>query len=443
MAILKVLPLVVILAPAGFCRRYETIGFGSSGIVLLSGEEPNPVEKQAPIELDEDLRRAETEWRYAWAHEKPQVKAFFYQQLPKVMPQFFAVWPKLDRSTGETVEMFARRFLGQSSGYGWTLDLSPTVFCELAYEGFLSTSIEVPVSGFSPLQVMLPWNERSRHVLDWNKVHVGRKIRKFAKHYHVTADTAFDQVLLGCIRIHGEDWLFRGLRAVLRDVFDHGYLGTRDVNVSVHTFELWDKGGRLVAGDLGYAVGGVYTSMTGFRLHDTDGAGKMQMVLTAALLEKMGFLWWDLGMVMRYKEELGAHVVSREAFMRRLRQDRDRHVEFGHHRVNGKEVLDPFLRRQKVLQALPGTSFEKASPPASRRPLRPPLMVSRRQEVSSPAALLEGTLPVLHRPSAQDTETPWHSVTPQRPSGRSCSGNEGVDPRVASVVGPVGVNCGR
>ena len=35
--------------------------------------------------------------------------------------------------------------------------------------------------------------------------------------------------------------------------------------------------------------------MTGFRQKDARGAGAVQMLLTAGLLEKMGYKWWDLG----------------------------------------------------------------------------------------------------------------------------------------------------
>merc|ERR1719464_2573112 len=101
----------------------------------------------------------------------------------------------------------------------------------------------------------------------------------------------------------------------------------------MHSFELWDAEGRLVAGDVGYVVGGVYCSMTGFRAQHTQGAGEVQLVLTAALLHKMGFDWLDFGQVLRYKERLGARVVGRLAYLERLWASRDKRTVFGHPRI--------------------------------------------------------------------------------------------------------------
>ncbi len=72
---------------------------------------------------------------------------------------------------------------------------------------------------------------------------------------------------------------------------------------------------RQVAGDLGYTVGACYTSMTGFRRAATHGCGTVQLVCTYALLRRCGFAFWDLGMVMKYKEQLGARVVTRREFV--------------------------------------------------------------------------------------------------------------------------------
>mmetsp|Transcript_75999 Transcript_75999/g.219478 ORF Transcript_75999/g.219478 Transcript_75999/m.219478 type:complete len:323 (-) Transcript_75999:130-1098(-) len=284
----------------------------------------------------EDLRRDDA----GWESEPANARAYYYKTLPRSI-SIFRQWPMLDSSV-ETAAAFAERFLSQGQGYSWTLDFSGDLFCELAYEGFLSTSLQIGTPS-EPLQVMLPWNDPTRNSLDWQELHISRNTRKRAKRYSMTVDTAYDEVILNCIKMHGEGWLYRGLRALLRRLFNVGYRGKSDIHVGVHSFELWDSDGRLVAGDLGYTVGGVYTSMTGFRLQHTQGAGEVQLVLTAALLCKMGYSWWDLGMVMKYKAALGARVVSRKDFVDRLRRDRDRRVTFGHERIGGQEILQSFL----------------------------------------------------------------------------------------------------
>lgn len=276
-----------------------------------------------------DLRKHDATWT--------QVDARQQQYLRMCLLRFpsFAKMPYAESK--EDPAKYTERFLQQPGAYGFTLEFSPELFCELAYEGFLSTSTEVPSDG-DPIQVMLPWIDPIRNTLDFSDTHLPRQVRKKAKGYSMTVDTALDDVILGCVRMHGEAWLFRGLRWLLRKLFKEGYQGTRDIQVGVHTFELWE-GGELVAGELGYTVGSVYTSMTGFRNAGTKGAGAVQLALTSALLEKMGYAWWDLGMVLKYKAKLGAKVVSRADFVERLRACRDKRTTFAHDRVSGQELL--------------------------------------------------------------------------------------------------------
>lgn len=280
-----------------------------------------------------DLRKHDAAWQEPSAHVKAHYRRILLEHVP-----FFADKPFIDYKLDSIVD-YTRAFLAQPQGYGWSLDFCPNFFCELAYEGFLSTALEIPLGSDVMLQVMLPWIDPKRNSLDFNDTHISRQVQKRAKRYTMTVDTAYDEVMLGCIWQHGEGWLYRGLRWTLRTLFKNGYTGSRDIHVGVHSFELWDSDGRLVAGDLGYTVGGVYTSMTGFRLQCSQGAGEVQLVLTSALLQKMGYSWWDLGMVMKYKARLGARVITRAAFIDRLHKDRDKRIKFHHERSGGQELL--------------------------------------------------------------------------------------------------------
>ena len=82
------------------------------------------------------------------------------------------------------------------------MDFDANAFCELAYEGFLTTSMEVG-GGTDPIQVLLPWIAVKRNSLDWKEVHINRSTAKRAKKYYLTTDQDYDGVMLGCIRQHG------------------------------------------------------------------------------------------------------------------------------------------------------------------------------------------------------------------------------------------------
>merc|ERR1712232_892096 len=207
---------------------------------------------------------------------------------------------------------------------------SPSFFCELAYEGFNPISLQIASDNDFMIQVLTPWFGPKRYILNCLETHISKQVRKRAKRYTMTLDTAFDEVLLGCVRQHGEAWLYRGVRWVLRTLWQKSYKDDHKIHFSIHTFELWDNDGRLVAGDLGYTVGGLYVSMTGFRLQHTKGAGDVQMVLMAALLHKMGCDWFDLGMLIKYKARLGATVIDRSGFLERLHCLRDKRIDLSH-----------------------------------------------------------------------------------------------------------------
>ena len=153
-------------------------------------------------------------------------------------------------------ENYAREFMNQSSAYGLSLAFQPHLFCEFAYFGFLNTGCEVDISDGPPIQLMLPWIDPKRATLEWADYHIPKKVKKHAKRYRITVDTAYNDVILQCIHQHGEGWLYRGCRKVLRALFTHGYKKCGgndqriiDANVGVHSVEMREAAtGRLVAG---------------------------------------------------------------------------------------------------------------------------------------------------------------------------------------------------
>lgn len=132
----------------------------------------------------------------------------------------------------------------------------------------------------------------------------------------------FDDVCEGIIKQHGENWFYPPLVSALKKINCLKISSTDNLgSVSVHSFEVWDKNGDLVAGEAGYAVGGCYTSLSGY--YEANSAGSVQMAATGCLLRSHGFHMWDLGMDLEYKRSLGAILLSKGEFFDKLKNCRD------------------------------------------------------------------------------------------------------------------------
>jgi Leu/Phe-tRNA-protein transferase len=146
----------------------------------------------------------------------------------------------------------------------------------------------------------------------------------------------------GCIKQHGRDWLMQPLVAAFCDMFrqqrrdselasqppqqppqqqpqqqqqqQQSKLG---FTVRLHSIEIWQDG-KLVAGELGYSVGSIYTSQTGF--YTVSGSGSVQLLALGKLLRRRGCTLWDFGMVMEYKTDMGATAMPRAEWRKTIRQ---------------------------------------------------------------------------------------------------------------------------
>jgi Leu/Phe-tRNA-protein transferase len=199
----------------------------------------------------------------------------------------------------------------------WATCYRPEFVAELMYRGFLPMAFaEGKVEVITPkLHVM-----RSLVMFgDVPKPH-GSSMKK-AKKFEFTADTAFAEVAAGIVKIHDHSWFYPNLVKTFTRMNQAGENGWFNGRVRVHSFEVWQDN-KLVAGECGYSCGKVYTSLSGFTF--VDGAGTVQMYAMANHLKSLGFVVWDLGMQMEYKEhEFGAKQYPRLEFLKILSNYRD------------------------------------------------------------------------------------------------------------------------
>jgi Leu/Phe-tRNA-protein transferase len=190
------------------------------------------------------------------------------------------------------------------------LDFSPAFIARLMGAGFLvmSTAIEDAV-------LVLPKIHITRSILDFQDLHVKKSIRRFLPRYELRVDSDFYYVLWRCVAVHGDGWLTDSLIDSICRIHELRADAVRPVSFALYRSGSGDD--FPVAGEFGVMCGRVYTSYSGY--YDADNAGTVQLVLTAQYLQNAGFAFFDLGMPLPYKDDLGTHNLDTRHFVERFR----------------------------------------------------------------------------------------------------------------------------
>lgn len=204
--------------------------------------------------------------------------------------------------------------LDTTNNYYWSDDWSEEFYIKLAYSGFIATSLETK-DGL----VLLPELQFEHALLDFKDLHIPKKVQKLLNcdKYIFSQNTRFDEVVDQIDKLHEHNWLKGRYIDLLKSLYEKNDL--RD-DFKVFSFEvLCSSTKKLVAGEVGYKTGGVYTSLSGFSLREKEynNFGTLQLVLLAKHLEKAGYAFWNLGHPhMDYKKKLGAKIYSRDEFLK-------------------------------------------------------------------------------------------------------------------------------
>eukprot|EP00404_Azadinium_spinosum_P061683 CAMPEP_0180698032 /NCGR_PEP_ID=MMETSP1038_2-20121128/3811_1 /TAXON_ID=632150 /ORGANISM="Azadinium spinosum, Strain 3D9" /LENGTH=179 /DNA_ID=CAMNT_0022729581 /DNA_START=27 /DNA_END=567 /DNA_ORIENTATION=- len=133
-----------------------------------------------PSLTHQDLRRHDEDWELLDENKKSALRA-------KLVGRMDA-GPYIDRAKFSASEC-SRMLLSKKLEFAWTLEYSPVYWCDLVYEGIVPIGCEC-FNGSEPIQILLLACELRWSVLDFPKTHVSRQVRKKAKQYTMTVDTA-------------------------------------------------------------------------------------------------------------------------------------------------------------------------------------------------------------------------------------------------------------
>jgi len=198
----------------------------------------------------------------------------------------------------------------------------PYFIAKLMEAGFLVMSVNI--SEEDPLYLLLPKLHLVRSALFYENLHIKKSVRKLLNRYELKADTDFDYIIDRCVEKHGDDWLTVPLVENIKKIRQIA-IANNPAQETLSpvpyaypaSFALY-RGGEFVAGEFGVVCGKVYTSYSGF--YDEDNAGTVQLILAARYLQEHGFSFFDLGMPLDYKSDLGAVDITPQEFVRLFRE---------------------------------------------------------------------------------------------------------------------------
>jgi leucyl/phenylalanyl-tRNA--protein transferase len=154
------------------------------------------------------------------------------------------------------------------------------------------------------------WSPARRGVLPLDGLRVSRSLRKSARRYRVTFDTAYDDVVAGCADASRPGaWIDDQIVVAYRRLHDLGY---------VHSVEVW-RGDDLVGGLYGVAIGGLFAGESMF--HRQRDASKVALLALVELLDdgqpdRLLDVQWSTP----HLASLGVVEVSRASYLRMLRR---------------------------------------------------------------------------------------------------------------------------
>ncbi len=221
-----------------------------------------------------------------------------------------------------------RIYPNRSVTHHWSDCWDADFYVALARAGFISIAQRDRRHG----DLLLPEIQSAYAVLDWPAIHVSSHVRQLRRSGRVEEEGIELRVAPDCravveriVEQHEPScWLIPPYRELVYGLARAGPA----TGIEMHGVELWSTHrGELVAGELGYTIGRIYTSLSGFCSPDErtwNHFGSLQLVLLSERLRDVGYAFWNLGHpYMDYKLDLGARVLDRDAFLHRWYAHRD------------------------------------------------------------------------------------------------------------------------
>jgi leucyl/phenylalanyl-tRNA---protein transferase len=177
---------------------------------------------------------------------------------------------------------------------------------------------------YSDDQPILWWSPDPRFVLQLEKFHISRSLRKTLRQgiFQVTLDRAFDEVIAECAAVprvgQNGTWITSEMQEAYINLHALGY---------AHSVETWFEE-KLAGGIYGVSLGKAFFGESMF--HRKTNASKVALAALVEKLKSWSFHFLDAQMTTEHMMSLGAREVSRRIFLKQL------HLALEHPTKRGK-----------------------------------------------------------------------------------------------------------
>jgi len=160
---------------------------------------------------------------------------------------------------------------------------------------------------------VLWWSPDPRFVLDPEKIHISKSMRKFIRNsqFSFSVDQDFPSVIHACAGASRKDqvgtWIVPEMERAYIRLHTLGY---------AHSVEVWHRG-KLVGGLYGVSLGNAYFGESMFSMESN--ASKSAFILLVLALQEKGFTMIDCQVHTPHLESLGADEIPRENFLEKLK----------------------------------------------------------------------------------------------------------------------------
>jgi leucyl/phenylalanyl-tRNA---protein transferase len=163
------------------------------------------------------------------------------------------------------------------------------------------------------------WSPDPRAVIEPGDLHVSRSMRRFLRShgFGLSWDRAFGAVMRACAAREEGTWILPEMIEAYAELHRSGH---------AHSIEVW-KGGTLVGGLYGVQRGALFAAESMF--HRATNASKLALIECVERVAARGIELVDVQFPTPHLESLGATVIPRAEYRRRLLRSRHKVVELG------------------------------------------------------------------------------------------------------------------